>query len=410
MSIDIDDEEGADGGLAEEIVAVGSAVLAADRFSEISGARVGLIVNRASRVGDDHLVDLVAGAPDVELVALFAPEHGLRSDTGAGQEVADEIDPATGLPVYSLFGQTRQPTPDMLGGIDALVFDLQDVGSRAYTYISTMGLAMQAAAEAGIRFVVLDRPNPQGGRRVDGPVRSPELASFVGQYPIPAVHGMTVGELALAIKGEGWLPGLEDLDLRVIPMSGWRRDMTWAETGLAWVPPSPGLPTLDLVASYPSVVLFEATTLSVGLGTEASFGQVGAPWLDAEALSAELNASGLAGVRFEPTTFTPEPRRTVPDPPYAGSTIPGVRVEVTDRAAIRPMAVAVHLLDAVLRAAGDVEPRPTVIDRPDFFDLLAGDRSLRWQLEDGVDPAVIVEGWQADLDSFEEIRSTYSRY
>ncbi|MGB5758135.1 MAG: DUF1343 domain-containing protein, partial [Acidimicrobiales bacterium] len=271
----------------------------------MSGKRVGLIASRASVVGDRTVIDLLAQSDSVDLVSVFAAEHGIRADVDAGATIDDGVDPATGLAVHSLYGATRSPTAEMLADIDVLVFDLQDVGARFYTYTATMGLAMQAAARAGIPFVVMDRPNPIGGTSLGGAVRDDDHRSFVGQYPIPAVHGMTAAELALAIRGEGWLDGLEGLDLRVVAMSGWARDDLWADTGLAWVPPSPGLPTALTALVYPATVLFEATTLSFGRGTDHPFSQVGAPWLDGEDLARALNDRNLPGIRFRAVTFTP---------------------------------------------------------------------------------------------------------
>lgn len=399
---------GADSGQIDSPIRTGAGRSADQEFSDLSGLRVGLVTNQASLVDGVNLVDVLHASPSVELVALFAPEHGIRADLGAGVDVADGVDPVTGLPVHSLFGATRKPTPEMLDGVELLAFDLQDVGVRFYTYNSTMGLAMQAAAEAGIPFVVLDRPNPLGRRLTSGPLRAPDQVSFVSQYPIPAVHGMTSGELARAIQGEGWLDGLEDLDLRVVAVDGWDPDRGWSGTGLGWVPPSPGLPTLDIVQAYPGTVLFEATTVSYGRGTDRPFGQVGAPWIDAPALVAVLEAAGLPGVRFEPTTFTPEAGPAAAEPRYEGVSVPGVRVVVTDAGAVDPFAVGVHVLHHVIeqgRAAG-----VAVIDRADFFDLLAGSSALRLDLEAGVAPATIVEGWRADLDRFEAVRERWRLY
>ncbi|MCL4147320.1 UNVERIFIED_CONTAM: hypothetical protein GTU68_005886 [Idotea baltica] len=220
----------------------GAARFLAEGFSDFSGQRVGLIASRASVLDGRSVIDLLAESSEVDLVAIFTPEHGLRADGGAGEVIADEIDPITGLPVFSLYGNTRQPTSQMLDGVDVLLFDLQDVGARYYTYTATMGLAMQAAARGGIPFVVLDRPNPLGGRSADGALREPGQESFVSQYPTPALHGMTTGELALAVKGQHWLSDLDDLDLRVMELANWNRADLWADTGLA-APPSPGLPT-----------------------------------------------------------------------------------------------------------------------------------------------------------------------
>lgn len=400
-------------------VVTGAGVLAAKGFSDFSGLSVGLIASRASVVGDRSIIDVMAEADAIDLVAVFAAEHGVRADVDAGVGLVDETDPVTGLPVYSLYGSTRQPTAEMLAGIEVLFFDLQDVGTRFYTYTATMGLAMQSAAEAGIPFVVLDRPNPIGGTGAAGALRDTDQVSFVSQYPIPAIHGMTAGELALAIKGEGWLDGLEGLDLRVEPLEGWRRDRRWSDTGLEWIPPSPGLRTAEAALIYPATVLLEATTLSFGKGTDHPFQQFGAPWLDGVATAQALNARGLAGVRFEPVAFTPatEPPKGPPavDPRYEGVPLLGVRIAVTDDQAIDPAALGVHILaevvaQAATAPAGEATEPVTVIDRPDFFDLLAGTSATRRDLEAGIDPASIVESWSEGLQAFERIRRRYLLY
>ncbi len=274
---------------------------------------------------------------------------------------------------------------------------------------------MQAAAEAGIPFVVLDRPNPIGNRSL-GSSRTPDLTSFVSQYPVPALHGMTSGELATAIKGERWLDGLDNLDLRVITMTGWTPDMVWDETGLLWVPPSPGLPTADAALTYPATVLFEATTLSFGRGTEHPFGQIGAPWLDGDALATTLNGVGLDGVRFDAVTFVPTASDIAAEPQYEGQELAGVRVVITDARTVDQAAVAVHLLSAVLaqaktvNAASTDQPVIEVIDRPQFLDLLTGNAAVREALEAGLAPADIVAAWASDLEAFDSIRSRYRLY
>lgn len=406
-------------------VAPGAAVLAERGFSDFFGLRVGLIANRASVVDGRSVIDILAEADGFDLVAVFAPEHGLRADAGAGELVADGVDPVTGLPVYSLYGETRSPTQESLAGMDVLVHDLQDVGARFYTYTATMGLAMQAAAEAGIPFVVLDRPNPIGDRAA-GSMRADDQVSFVSRYPVPALHGMTSGELAIAIQGEGWLDGLADLDLRVVPMAGWRSDMRWSDTGLDWTPPSPGLPTAESALTYPATVLFEATTLSYGRGTDHPFQQIGAPWLDSAALAEALRAADLAGVRFDPVAFTPEADERAAALQYEGVEVSGVRVIVTDGSAVDQAAVGVHLLAAVLAQAQAVndsgangsagedgsadEPAIQVIDRPEFLALLTGTTAVGDALAAGVAPADIVASWSDELSAFEELRSRYRLY
>lgn len=398
------------------MVVTGAARLAAEDFSRFSGLRVGLIANRASVVNGQSVIDLLAAAPGVDLVAIFAPEHGLRADADAGEFVADGIDPITGLPVYSLFGATKTPPPESLAELDILVYDLQDVGARFYTYTATMGLAMQAAADADLPFVILDRPNPLGNKPA-GSMRTPDQDSFVSQYPIPSLHGMTAGELALAIKGEGWLDGLDGLDLQVEQVDGWRPDHPWDRTGLPWVPPSPGLPTSQAALAYPSTVLFEATTLSYGRGTDHPFQQIGAPWLDGEALAGALEARSLAGVSIEPVRFTPTADESAPEPQYDGIELSGVRIMVTDGLAADQAAVGVHLLAAVLAQADQLNTDPNrgerpieVIDRPDFLDLLTGTTEVRLGLQDGLPAVDIVASWTPDLDRFETIRRRYSLY
>jgi uncharacterized protein YbbC (DUF1343 family) len=383
-------------------------------FSDFSGRRIGLVASRASVVDGRSVIDLLAEHPDVDLVAIFTPEHGLRADGGAGELIDDEIDPRTGLPVFSLYGDTRQPTPDMVAGIDVLVFDLQDVGARYYTYTATMGLAMQAASRAGIPFVVLDRPNPLGGEAADGPLRAPDQVSFVSQYPTPSLHGLTSGELARAVKGERWLPDLDSLDLRVMALDGWSRSDRWPDTGLPWLAPSPGLPTVDAALAYPATVLFEATTLSYGRGTDRPFQQVGAPWLDGGALAETLNRQALAGVTFSPVSFVPttDPPNGPPaaNPQYDGVEVSGVRLEITDHRTVRPTAIGIHLLAAVLDQARAADQGVEVIDRAQFFDLLAGTPTVRSSLLADQDPAAIIASWDDDLARFDEIRARYLLY
>lgn len=388
-------------------VRTGAQVLAASGFTALDGLRVGLIVNPTARVDSVHLIDLVDAAPNVTLAALFGPEHGLRGTADAGARVADGRDARTGVPVYSLYGRTRRPTPAMLAGLDALVFDIQDVGARFYTYISTMGLAMQAAADAGLPFFVLDRPNPLGGERMAGFVLEPAHTSFIGSYPIPIQHGLTVGELARMIRGEGWLPGLDSLDLRVIPMTGWRRSMRWPETGLPWIPPSPNIPDVETALVYPGAAFIEGTPASEGRGTRSPFRQLGAPWADARALADTLNARGLPGVRFEPVTFTPE---SIPGmathPKLEGTPVHGIRYVLTDRAAFRAVETGVHVLHALFHQA----PDPGVFLNRDGLARLAGTDRLAEGLAAGARPDALIREWQAEVTAFARKRTPYLLY
>ena len=287
------------------VVKTGIEVLKAQRFELLEGKRVGLITNPTGV--DDGLrstVDILNEAPNVELVALFGPEHGVRGDAHAGDHVGNQTDPVTGLPVYSLYGKTRKPTPEMLRGIDVLVYDIQDIGCRSFTYISTMGEAMAAAAENGIEFVVLDRPNPLGGRKVEGPLVQDGFFSFVSQYRIPYVYGLTCGELAMLLNGEGMIG--KPCNLHVVAMEGWNRDMVYEYTGLQWIPSSPHIPQAETAFFYPaSGIVGDFGYLSIGVGYTIPFQMFAAEWIDAEQFADSLNALKLPGVIFRPIHVKP---------------------------------------------------------------------------------------------------------
>lgn len=389
-------------------VKTGAQVLVEDGFRLLDGKRVGLIVNHTARVGDRHLIDLVHEAPNVALTALFGPEHGLRGAAEDGVEIADGRDDRTGVPVYSLYGRTRKPTPEMLRNVEVLVFDIQDVGARFYTFISTMGLAMQAAAEAGLPFVVLDRPNPLGGAYVSGFVLEREHTSFVGQYPIPVAHGLTVGELARMIQGEGLLPGLEALQLDVVAMEGWQRAMLWPETGLPWINTSPNIPGFETALVYPGACFFEATAASEGRGTETPFTLLGAPWADGQALVDTLNARALPGIRFEAATFTPRPIEGMDtNPKLNGQSLQGVRHVVTDRHAFQPVETGIHVLHAFYHQAPD---RNRFMARPAALTRLAGTPRLGEMLAQGARPEPIIAAWQEEVEAFRARRTAYLLY
>lgn len=399
-------------GPSETPVQTGAQVLAAEDFDRLEGMRVGLIVNHTAQVDTAHLIDRIDRAPNVEVGALFGPEHGLRGEAEAGEEITDGRDTRTGAPVYSLYGETRQPTAEQLDGLDALVFDIQDVGARFYTYISTMGLAMQAAAENDLPFIVLDRPNPLGGEYVSGFVLEPEQQSFVGQYPIPIAHGLTVGELARMIQGEAMLSGLENLELSAVEMSGWARSMRWPETDLPWTAPSPNLPDVETALVYPGACFFEATSASEGRGTRQPFlqlGTTGPPDL-AGVLAATLNARDLPGVRFEPTTFTPE---SIPgmatNPKHEGETLHGIRYRITDIQTFKPVEAGIHVLHAFYHQR-DTTAEDPFIARPDWLAQLAGTPRLQTMLEAGDRPSEIIAAWQSDIEQFRQQRAPYVMY
>lgn len=287
----------------QDPVRLGIDVLVEQNFSTLKGKQVGLITNHTgvdSR--GQSTADLLAQAQGVKLVALFSPEHGIRGSQEAGQLVRDQVDTHLNLPVYSLYGSVQKPTPSMLNAVDVLLVDLQDVGARYYTYLTTMGMAMEAAAERGIPFMVLDRPNPAGGTVVEGQVLSPAIRHFTAYYGVPVRHGMTAGELAQWYN----LTSRLNVKLTVIPMRGWKREWLWAQTGLRFVPPSPNIRTPLQALLYTGMGMFEATNVSVGRGTETPFEVVGAPWINGKVLAARLNELKLLGLSFEETAFTPQ--------------------------------------------------------------------------------------------------------
>ncbi len=401
-------------------VTTGAQRLVDSGFAALDGMRVGLIANQASLVRDGHLIDAMANAPNLDLVAIFAPEHGVRGKGGAGEEIGDGFDARSGTPIVSLYSDIRKPTVEHLADIDVLVYDLQDAGARFYTYISTMGLAMQAAAEAQTRFLVLDRPNPVGGGAPSGISLEEEHISFIGQYPIPAAYGLTAAELALAIRDQGWMEGLEPLELDIVAMDGWERSMLWPETGLTWIPPSSGLVSFESSLAYPGSVLFEATELSYGGGSEEPFYRFGAEWADGEALAVELNAKGLEGVTFEPVVYTPRKLpRNVSEPRLTGERLEGVLLQFSDRAfadatfgdrgAFDAVATTLHVL-AEFQAQATAQGRGSIIDRPAAFNLLSGTSSLRRQIEAGTPVEEILAQWQASADEFAVLREPYLLY
>jgi uncharacterized protein YbbC (DUF1343 family) len=365
----------------------GIEVLLTDSLGLVRDRRVGLVTNQtgvdADGIGDVERLR-TAG---VRLVALFSPEHGFRGAADPGATIASTVDSATGLPIYSLYGRVSAPTPEMLRDIDVMLVDLQDAGARYYTYLATTVEVMQAAGTAGIRVVVLDRPDPIGGL-VQGNVLRPEHVTNVGRLEIAMRHGMTLGELARLARADLKLT----TDLRVVPVAGWRRDQPIDRTGLPFVPPSPNLRTVESLFHYPGLCLFEGTNLSVGRGSEAPFEQIGAPWLDTAAVLREARGARLPGVRFAGAAFRPSHPG---DGKYADTAVAGIRLAVTDRATYDPTATAIYLLTAIRRR------HPAEFAWiPAHFDRLAGDTGLRDAINAGTDPRVIVEGWKVERERF----------
>ena len=376
----------------------GIEVLLSDSLDLVRGRRVGLITNHTGRDrAGVPSIDLLADHPEVELVALYSPEHGIRGSAEAGVRVSDSVDGRTGLPIHSLYGDTRSPTDQMLEGIEVLLFDIQDVGARYYTYLSTMALAMEAAGERGIPFVVLDRPNPIGGDPVQGNVLDPEYSTFVGLYPIPMRHGLTAGEFARMAVGEFGVR----VQLSVAVADGWRRTMPFADTGIPWIAPSPNMPSVESALHYPGTCLFEGTPISVGRGTDRAFQQVGAPWLDADRLAARLQALDVPDVRFVPVRFTPE---SPGDGKFAGTEVEGVRLEAGGPA-YDPTLAALALLVETKAMSGDRWSW-----RVAHFDRLAGTDALRNALDAGVSYGGLAQGWEDGLEEYVARRAAYLLY
>jgi uncharacterized protein YbbC (DUF1343 family) len=372
-----------------KLVRPGLDVFVAKVPDEIKGKRIGLITNH-SAIGRDgrQAIDLLAAHPDVKLTALFAPEHGIRGTVAAGEKIQDERDEKTGVPIYSLYKtEDRGPADSMMTNVDALVYDLQEVGGRTWTYVSTMALSMMAAKRKGIPFVVLDRPNPIGGEIVEGAPLDPKFKSFVGMYSIPARHGMTVGELAFLFNKRFGIGA----NLIVVPAQNWKRAQWFEDTGLPWVNPSPNLRSPNALKNYPGTVYFEGTNLTEGRGTERPFEQVGAPYLDAPAVAAAMNAKGLQGVRFEAITMAVEPTAAK----HKGLTIPAIRFVITDRNTYRPVRSALTLIDEIRRRhTADFKWTGTI-------DRLAGTDRVRLAIEAGTLPALLDE-WDREAAAFKE--------
>lgn len=363
-----------------------------DGFALLKGKRVGLITNHTGRDRDGvSTIDLLFNAPDVKLVALFSPEHGIRG--ALDEKVADSVDEKTKLPIYSLYGETRQPTAEQLKEIDTLVFDIQDIGARFYTYISTMGMAMEAAAKSQKSFVVLDRVNPINGAGVEGPVADTDKLSFVAYHPIPIRHGMTVGELAQLFNRERAI----NADLQVVRVEDWKRDRWFDETGLTWINPSPNMRSLTQATLYPGVCLLEPTNVSVGRGTDTPFEVIGAPWIDGRKLAEALNNANLPGVRFVPVRFTP--KSSVHKDAECG----GVNLIITDRRTFESVITGLEIAVQLKK----LFPKEFSVER---FNRLLVNQKIFDAFRQGSDARALKQVWETELDGFRAIRRKYLLY
>jgi uncharacterized protein YbbC (DUF1343 family) len=367
-------------------------VLRAEGFARLKGKRLGLVTNHTGLARDGATtIDLLFNAPDVRLVSLFSPEHGIRGILDANVE--STVDEKTKLPIHSLYGETRRPTPGMLEGIDTMVIDLQDIGARFYTYMTTMAYVMEEAAKAGIEVVVLDRPNPIGGVRIEGPMLDSEQLSFVGYMPMPVRHGLTLGELAQLFNAENKIGA----KLTVVTARNWRREAWFDETGLPWVNPSPNMRNLIQATLYPGIGAFEGTNLSVGRGTDTPFEQIGAPWIDGVALAEALNARRIPGIRFYPVRFTPTASK------FANEACQGVFAIVTDREALRPVRVGVEIAAALHKLHG----ARFELERSD---RLFGSKDGISRIRAGEDPAAVAQSWSAGEGRWRLLRNKYLLY
>lgn len=372
---------------AAATVVPGIEVFLADVPAALRGKRVGLITNHSAtdRAGTPD-IDLIARHRDLKLVALFAPEHGIRGTVAEGAVIGDEVDQKTGVPVHSLYKtEDHGPSPEMLKDVDVLVYDLQEVGGRTWTYVSTMALSMQAAAKKKIPFVVLDRPNPIGGEIVEGALLDPKFKTFVGMYPIPARHGMTVGELATLFNTQHGIGA----DLLVVKTANWRRSQWLDETGLPWTNPSPNLRSLAALTSYPGSVYFEGTNLSEGRHTDRPFEQIGASWLNATEVARVMNEKRLPGVRFDAITMSQAQTASK----FKGQTIPAIRYVITDRQAYRPVRASLLLIDEIRRQ------HPRDFSWSPSIDRLTGSDRVRLAIEGGRLPALL-DDWDREAAGF----------
>jgi uncharacterized protein YbbC (DUF1343 family) len=366
-----------------------------DSYNKVfRGKRIGIITNHTAYDSKGrYIVDVFKNMPDVKITALFGPEHGLWGKEQDAIKIDNQLDPTYRLKVFSLYGKTIKPTPEMLQNIDVLVFDIQDIGARFYTYIYTMSLAMEAAAENNMRFVVLDRPNPINGLRVEGNLLEPAFSSFVGLYPIPVRHGMTAGELAKMFNGQGWLKNGVKANLVIIPMKGWRRSMWYDQTGLTFIKTSPNMPNLETATIYPGLCLLEGTNISEGRGTNMPFRQFGAPWIDSKHLAEQLNKLYLPGMRFEPVSFRPTFSK------YKNQLCNGVRIITKERDQLEPYFSGIKIVNEIYR----MYPRDFQW-KVKHFDRLCGTSMIRETITNQSPLDSLRKKWQVGFKSFHDIR------
>ena len=379
----------------------GLEVFAEQHLNLVRGKRVGIVTNHSAVTRDlVHILDYLRVA-GVNITALYGPEHGIRGDVADGAHVPSGQDKRTGIPVHSLYGPTVQPTPQMLADVDVILFDIQDIGCRYYTYLSTMSYVLRACAENKKQVIILDRPNPINGLAVEGNILNTNFVSFIGLHPIPIRHGMTIGEMAQLLNGQFGFCA----DLEVVVCQGWKRAMWFDETGLPWVMPSPNMPNIDAALLYPGLCLLEGTSVSEGRGTSKPFEFIGAPWVDGYALADRLNSIGLPGVRFRPVHFIPTASK------HKEQMCSGVQAHITDRNFVRSIETGLH----IIKTLHDMYPKEFHFKPPGtsgkyFFDLLAGTDETRTKIEEGISVEGIMASWYTGLADFQQIRQKYLLY
>lgn len=387
-------------------IKTGIDVLTSQNFSLLDNKKVGLITNATGLNSSlKPTIDILFEAKNVELVALYGPEHGARGEISAGDKVDDYIDAVTGVPVYSLYGKTRKPSKEMLDGIDVLVYDIQDIGVRSYTYISTMGLAMEAAAEFGIEFVVLDRPNPLGGNKIEGNIAEDGYFSFVSQYPVPYVYGMTPGEVAKMINEEGWLADGKKVNLTVVKMDGWERSMTFEDTGLQWVPTSPHIPHANSSYFYVATgIMGELGVFSEGVGYTLPFQLFGAEWINERKLAENMNALEIPGVEFRPIVFKPYYGRDL------GKTLHGVQIHFSDYTKANLMSIQYYFMQVHKQMYPEIDIFEEAKNRWSMFDKVSGTDEIRAKFRTSYKFSDIKEYLNKDVEPFRKKSSQYYLY
>jgi uncharacterized protein YbbC (DUF1343 family) len=389
-----------------QVLRTGADKLISENLDLLKGKNIGLVTNHTGLLSDGrHLVDVLTSYKEFKLAGIFAPEHGIRGDLQAGEEIAGGKDAVTGVTVFSLYGSDRKPTKEMLKGIDVMIFDIQDVGVRFYTYISTLYYVLQSGAENNVAVIVLDRPNPINGVYVDGPLRDDTLTTFVSIVPVPIAHGMTIGELAELYVGEGWLKTKKKPNLKVIKMEGWEREKYFDDYELEWKKPSPNIPTLETALVYPGTCLIEGVNVSEGRGTMEPFLKIGAPYINSAELISKLNESGAEGLEFEETQFIPVAIKGMSEnPKLKDQKCNGIIIKVRNREELKSVQFGIKLICALQALY------PDKLEFIGSFNRLAGDGTMKDKIRRGMPPDEIINSYQKELNDFLKIRSKYLLY